>query len=323
MKTAACIIGENRPAFPFGIMFHHFHDDVVHTRSQGSMDAGQLRTMLAFLRREFQLLNPDEWLKKALKSELQGGDICLTFDDNLKCQFDIALPVLEEFGIKAFWFLYTSPFVGVMERLEVYRHFRCNEFSCIETFYEEFFRLAQSRLPEGASLASCRAACEQSGYASDCSLYTSDDRLFRYLRDVVLGFQTYNELMNSMIAARHYRPDRDILWMAPQDILHLHAGGHIIGLHSHTHPTCIIQLPCDQQREEYAVNQTILQQITGSKPRCVSYPCGWFNADTESIMHQLGVVMGFDATWTFVQTPLSPLRFPRLDHAQLLRILED
>ena len=37
----------------------------------------------------------------------------VTFDDNLKCQYDIALPILDKYSLKAFWFIYTSPLDGV------------------------------------------------------------------------------------------------------------------------------------------------------------------------------------------------------------------
>ena len=42
------------------------------------------------------------------RSELRHNDIVLTFDDGLRCQYDIALPILNKHGIGAFWFVYSS-----------------------------------------------------------------------------------------------------------------------------------------------------------------------------------------------------------------------
>ena len=37
--------------------------------------------------------------------KLKKKQVCLTFDDSLKCQFDLALPVIEELNIKSFFSL--------------------------------------------------------------------------------------------------------------------------------------------------------------------------------------------------------------------------
>ena len=42
----------------------------------------------------------------------------LLFDDSVKSQIDIALPVLEEFKIKSFFFVYSSIFENQPDNLE-------------------------------------------------------------------------------------------------------------------------------------------------------------------------------------------------------------
>ena len=36
------------------------------------------------------------------EKKLKKNNVCLTFDDSLKCQYDIALSVLEDLNIKGF-----------------------------------------------------------------------------------------------------------------------------------------------------------------------------------------------------------------------------
>ena len=51
---------------------------------------------------------------------------------------NVALPVLEKYGLTAFWFIYSSPFTGVMERLEIYRNFRSTMYQKVSDFYNDF-----------------------------------------------------------------------------------------------------------------------------------------------------------------------------------------
>jgi peptidoglycan/xylan/chitin deacetylase (PgdA/CDA1 family) len=61
----------------------------------------------------------------------------------------------------------------------------------------------------------------------------------------------------------------------------------------------------------------VIQSITETKPRAVSYPCGSYNEDTAAIMNELGVILGFDAKpgtgWD------DRMHIPREDHANIVR----
>ena len=132
--------------FFHGIMFHHFHDEKVHKKSQGSIDRDEFYQMIKFIGRE-NILNSDEFLNRYKENSLKEKDVCFTFDDGSKSQYDVALPVLEDLKIKSFFFTYTS-FLGEgkPDLLEVYRYFRSNYFSNIEEFYHLFFEQVDSNL---------------------------------------------------------------------------------------------------------------------------------------------------------------------------------
>lgn len=125
---------------PHGVMFHHFHDNHKHVRGQGSISANTLDKMIKYLQIDKEILSADEWMERALNGKLKNNEICLTFDDNLLCQFEVALPVLDKYKIKAFWFVYTSPLLGILEKIEIYRYFRSAHFQNIDNFYNSFFR---------------------------------------------------------------------------------------------------------------------------------------------------------------------------------------
>ena len=74
---------------PHGIMFHHFHGN-GHPVVLGSIDASQLADMLGFLGERSRILGAREGMEKALARRLGQDEICLTFDDSLLCQMEVA-----------------------------------------------------------------------------------------------------------------------------------------------------------------------------------------------------------------------------------------
>ena len=119
-------------------MFHHFHDDRIHTKGQGSIDRDDLSNIIKFIGRK-NILDADIFFEKLKNKKLKDNDVCLTFDDAIKSQIDIALPVLEDFRIKSFFFVYTSVFEGKPDNLEFFRFFRMNYYNNVNEFYSEFY----------------------------------------------------------------------------------------------------------------------------------------------------------------------------------------
>jgi peptidoglycan/xylan/chitin deacetylase (PgdA/CDA1 family) len=95
--------------FAHGIMFHHFHDSGIHPKGQGSITADMFDRMVRWLRQHRHLVNAMEWYELALHRKLSDNDVCLTFDDNLLCQPEIALPVLKQHDIQASEYLARVP----------------------------------------------------------------------------------------------------------------------------------------------------------------------------------------------------------------------
>ena len=91
--------------FPHGIMFHHFHDETHPPSGQGSISAKEFEEILNFIGIE-NIIEPDEWITKLRKNKLKENDMCITFDDALKSQVDIALPKLRSNGLTGFFFIY-------------------------------------------------------------------------------------------------------------------------------------------------------------------------------------------------------------------------
>lgn len=309
-----------RFAEPTGLMFHHFHGG-VHPAVQGSIDTEQFRAILEAVGAQ-NVLSAEAWKQKAMDGTLESGETCVTFDDALLCQYDVAKPVLDEFGIKAFWFIYTSVFEGIIEKLELFRYFRSTAFEDIDDFYRAFFEVTKVRL--GHRYSELRESFDPANYLPHSPFYTPSDRWFRYLRDQILGQQAYFAIVEDMIDAAGF--DRELaarnLWLRAEHVRELADEGHLIGLHSHTHPTTMGKLSRDEQVREYSSNAAQILALSG-KPVCtVSHPCNSYNRDTLELLTELKIEVGFRAD-TAPVSGRGPLEYCREDHANLLRLVQE
>lgn len=264
-----------------------------------------------------RILPAQEYLERFRAGLLDADSTCLTFDDNLRCQFDVALPVMDDLGLTAFWFVYSSPLEGVVERLELYRYFRTVAFDTVDKFYRDFFvRAADS--PMGPAVDAELRSFDPLSWHPEFTFYTDDDRRFRYLRDGVLADGGYDRIMDSMLAARGFDVDLlvDELWMDERCWRELVDRGHQIGLHSHSHPTAMSDCSVAVQRNEYEQNSRAIARVTGTRPTTAAHPCGSYSLDTLDILESLGVELAFAVSGGVRYHP--HLEVQRVDSADLL-----
>ncbi|MFI5151666.1 MAG: polysaccharide deacetylase family protein, partial [Bacteroidia bacterium] len=277
------------------IMLHHFHGG-KHPSIQGSLSALDFEVMIEALLSK-GLIPASGWKYKYKAGILKPNEFCLTFDDNLKSQIDIAVPVLSRYGLDAFWFVYTSPFQGVLEKLELYRFFRNVCYLHIDNFYTEFFRVLELS-PFATEVYEKSRTVDFNSYLPELTFYSVNDKKFRYLRDKILGQDRYYSVMDEMMRISDFDKDKwkDRIWLNKMDIRYLVSIGHEIGLHSHTHPTQISSLSRKAQMDEYRINRDILTELTSQKLSIMAHPNGDYNEDTFTVLSQLDIEMGFCAT---------------------------
>ena len=304
-----------------GIMYHHFHDNQKHIVGQGSISAETFNDMLDFYGKDHNIIGAGEFLQKSEAGTLSPADVCLTFDDGLLCQYDDAYPVMKDRGLTAFWFIYTSPLDGVIEKIELYRHFRFSKFSDIEDFYSAFFNIVAANDPEAMAAIH---SFDPDQYLKEFPFYTPNDKRFRYMRDRVLGVSKYNMTMDKMLETYQYDIEKNsqILWLNADHIKNLRKQGHIIGLHSYSHPTVMSDKSYLEQSREYTTNKRQLENVLNEKITAVSYPCNSYNSDTLKCMRELGIRIGFRANMVDVQLEDIRYEYPRQDHANIMKAME-
>jgi len=293
-------------------MFHHFHND-DHPKSQGSLSSSEFEKKIIYFQKFRNLLNAKEFESKLNQNLIASEDICLTFDDSLLCQIDIAVPILEKFQIKAYFFVYSSPFLGEPDMLEVYRHFRSTKFSSIENFYSEFFATAKYSYLDKFQFG--LKTFQADGYLHAWSFYSSEDRFFRFLRDRVFDLEEYDDIMQQLFKRFEYNPKNHInrLWMSESELKALHDCGHVVGLHSYSHPTRIDLLAKAIQENEYHKNIDHLRGLGINPIYAMSHPCGVYSIETLRILEQLNIKIGFRSGFNITDIK-SALEVPRVDH---------
>ena len=304
---------------PHGIMFHHLHHEGDRPYAQGSITSSEFQQIIEYIGLK-NILPANTWLEKAINNELREKEVCLTFDDSLKCQMEIAYPVLQKFGITAFWFVFSSVFQGEVNHLEIYRYFYNMYFPEFDVFYVIFKKyFLKSQI--GKLYNKNYNKFLQSNYLIEFDFYSEKEREFRFYRDKILSCKEFETIMDNMIA--DYDIDINIisknLWMNNRDLVTLNSNNHIIGLHSFTHPTNMAQLDINKQKQEYIKNKEHILSVTSKEPITISHPCCSYNNSTLKILEQLFIKIGFRSN--FQKLNHTALEFPRVDHSHILLAL--
>ena len=307
--------------FPHGIMFHHFHNKNEHKATQGSIDTNQLNKIINYIGRK-NILNPLEFIDYFKKGKLKKNHVCFTFDDSLRCQFDIALPLLEEKKIKAFFFIYSSIFDNKPDLLEIYRYFRTNFYDDLNNFYKDFFFLLNSK--ENNQYRKHQKNFQY--LKKNFKFYSNSDVKFRIFRDFVLNKKRYDQIMQELFNEKKFVPKNYFkkIFISKKNLVDLSLRNHQIGLHTHNHPTMINKLSFYKQNIEYKKNLQFLNNIlSNTKIKSMSHPCGRYNKNTFKILDKLDIDIGFISLMKKnINNKDYRYLIPRQDHSNILKIIK-
>tara|TARA_B100000579_G_scaffold415643_1_gene410444 strand:- start:514 stop:1425 length:912 start_codon:yes stop_codon:yes gene_type:complete len=291
-----------------GIMFHHFWS-ANYKKTPGALNKTIFKTKLNKLSKKFNLLSANNYLELLKSNKLKKNDIFVSFDDALKCQIDIALPVLDSMKIKAFFFIYTSIFDNRFSRLELYRDFRYSKFKNIDDFYKNFFYFLKTKYP---SLYKKSEKSFNKNFLKQFKYYSLSDKKFRHARNLI-SEKKYNFIMDQMIKDKKYNvlKKKKELLMNKNDIRDLSKNGHIIGLHSHSHFTDINKKSFNIQYFDFKKNKSILEKITNKTIDVASYPCGNYGKNTIKVLKKININFAMRADDTRQK---KNYEIPRIDH---------
>ena len=314
---------DGEPNEPYAIMFHHFHQDHEKPYGQGSINASELQQMIEYIesKKKNRVLNAKSFAELYMKKELKPWHVCLTFDDNLACQFNVAGPVLERLNLTGFFFVYTCIYDDILEQLESYKYFQGISYENLDVFYETFFSKVQDLFGTAKNINSRIESAECKSFRAHVPFYTVNDRKFRYLRDVVLGKHDFQSVILAMMQEKQFDPKKysSKIWMTKSMLKNLHENGHIVGLHSYSHHTTINNICKDEQQIEYETNKAGIAELFTPAVWAMSHPLGHYNDDTSTVLEELGIDMGFTTKPSHGTTRYE---IPRIDHAFIMKKMQ-
>jgi peptidoglycan/xylan/chitin deacetylase (PgdA/CDA1 family) len=255
------------------------------------------------LSREYELVSRDELLAAlAGDADLPARACVLSFDDGLRCQYELALPVLERIRAPAIFFVPGRP-LAERRALEVHKVHALRE------------RLAddelRSRLP--ADLPEVTAEEAQAHYRYD----TPEAAALKFQLNIRLSTERRRQLVDSLFAAEF--PDEsafaDELYMDRGQVADLERNHHALGAHSYGHQP-LATLSNGELESDLEQVTRLLEEITGSRPRAFSYPYGTPEAVDSHVAAEVGAA-GYRVAFTMRrevnQSLAEPLLLGRLD----------
>lgn len=303
-------------SFPHGLMFHRFAATAEAATKHQALSGAELEQVLVRVGVE-NILTPGEWLRRLADGSLESHHRCVTLDDGLRSQWEIALPVLDRLGLKAFWFVYSCVFQGQPVKAEIYRHLAA-ELGGVAALLTELRHRAPTLL---AALESREFTDYAEHTRAVAPFYTHSDLEYRYLRNRTKGREEFELVMDNLVREFGCSDLASRLWLTEVELRALAASGHQIGLHSYDHPYAMAELTRPEQRRQYQRNLEHIAAVTRCAPRSMSHPLNSYNEDSLRILQELGIRCGFRANMLHPFSPSRALELPREDSVTLLSLV--
>jgi peptidoglycan/xylan/chitin deacetylase (PgdA/CDA1 family) len=262
-----------------------------------------LAKQIELLSRDYELVSRDELVAAVTgDADLPDRACVLTFDDGLRCQYELALPALEQLGAPAIFFVPGRP-IAERRVLEVHKLHALRERLADEEL--------RARLPDGLPEVSTDEA--QAHYRYD----TPEAAALKFLLNIRLPAGRRRELVDSLFATEF--PDEsavaDELYMDGDQVAELEREHHAVGAHSYAHQPLATLSNGDLEDDLERVT-LLLEEIMGSRPRAFSYPYGTpetVDARTTAAVGAAGYGVAFTMRRDVNHSLDEPLLLARLD----------
>jgi peptidoglycan/xylan/chitin deacetylase (PgdA/CDA1 family) len=260
-----------------------------------SVDA--LRAQLELLGRSWEFVSRDELLAAVAGDATLPERACaVTFDDGLRCQAELAAPVLAELAVPAIFFVPGKP-VAEGRVLHVHKVHALRE----RLDDAELLELVDADVPEEAA---------REHYRYD----TPEAARVKYLLNMALPAEERDRVVGAAFAEAF--PDEAAfaaeLYMSRAQIRALASS---LGAHSYAHEPLALLAPEELDRDLERVTST-LEDVTGERPQAFSYPHGTastVDVDTARRLSAAGYRVAFTMERALNRSLDEPLLLGRLD----------
>lgn len=213
-------------------------------------DATRFREILGWVKDSFNVIPLDIAVERLATGQLPPAALSITFDDGYADNYDVALPILQEFGMSATFFV-ASDFLdgGCMWNDRVVESIR--------------------RAP-GASLDLSSFGMESVSLATEADRIDAISRFLGFAKYLGPQDRAYN--VEKLVECCNAKMPADLM-MTSEQLRNLHRTGMVIGGHTCSHPI-LASLSESNAAREIAEGKESLEAILGESIRLFAYPNG-------------------------------------------------
>jgi peptidoglycan/xylan/chitin deacetylase (PgdA/CDA1 family) len=263
--------------------------------------AAGLAAQLELIGRSFAFVSRDELLAAVAGDAAPPERACVvTFDDGLRCQLELGLPVLERLGVPAIFFVPGKP---LAKRRALYVHKE---------------HAQRERVPDEELLHLAGGGDVPLDVAQEHYRYDEPDAArLKYLLNMALPIDQREHVVGAAFA--EICPDEEAfvreLYMSREDVAALERSHAAVGAHSYAHEP-LARLDDAALVEDLERSASLLEEICGARPLALSYPHGTAATVDLRVARQAAGV-GFRVAFTMERalnrTLDEPLLLGRLD----------
>ena len=299
------------------LMFHNFHDNVNFLYTPGSLSTSTFENLIKSLKlKKYSILKPAEFFSKLLKKKLNKKEILLTFDDGLKCQIKLVLPILKRYKLEGIFFIPTYKFFKSNSFLEAKRYFMYTYFKNIENFYEIYFKLYFINLNNRKKFFK-KNFNSISNFKKKYPFYNTNDVAFRFIR--ANNIKKHNLILKKIMKKFNYSEDKKSkkLLMNSQDYKKLIISKQCLGLHSDEHFSSKKNLTHKKELQNYLLNFKILSKYD-KNILSASYPTNIYTKNSQKILKNVGIKYSFISN-DKNKSKFTKYKIPRTDITYLIK----
>ncbi len=234
--------------------------------------------------------------------------ILITFDDGLKEQYELGVPIMDRLGIPGLFFVNTYNITEQKVSLAHKIHLLLAH-TPFEEYKKEVCDRAMTLFNKSLEVVSIQHAIIH--YCYD----TKERAIFKYFVNYHLSHDEQEKIINGLFAAKFNEPElAESLYMSAEQLRELSLRG-LLGTHSHRHIPLGV---CDHAYsfKDIKTSIDILNNITGKVPVSISYPYGSYEATGTQALEackDLGLQLGFTMERAFNPDLNDPLALARFD----------
>lgn len=298
------------------ISMYHYTRDLKHSRYPEikGLDVNLFREQIAFMKSNFNIVTMEQVLEAiSTKEKLPEKALLLTFDDGYADNYNVAMPILEEYGVQGSFFIPGKTFT-THQLLDVNKiHYvlaSANIYNLVEDLKKEmdYYRGQEFQYAPTEELFA--------KYAVASRFDIKETVFVKQMLQTVLPEKLRNIISSKLFAKYVGVTEEQLayeLYMSEEQIRTMKRHGMFIGIHGYDH-YWLGNLSVDQMENDISLALDALDEFVDKKQWVMNYPYGNYNKDVLAYISKQGACLGLTTEVRLADIDKdNPLELPRLD----------